>query len=222
MAISVKGSYTSSGFTNTTTITFSHGLTIAANDVLVLVLSTVSTAADDNGEYALTKDYATPGTEYGCGHHIFTRVCGSSEPSTYSFTVERWHGYRVHLLQLSGVDTDNIWDVAPSASTLSGGYGTTATASSQTITTAGALGLFYVCDGVEAISNPTNSYGDGCGGTEDRSAYVYRRIFASTGATGDASATLANDTTWRAHQLAVRPFIPTFTGIRITRHITAA
>ena len=210
MAIALKGSAVTSGSTGASgAITITHGLTIAAGDVLIAFVVTArnaGTMADNNGDYAFTEDYDWLDTTNGESHAVYSRVAGSSEPSSYAWATAAWWTYCVILLQFSGVDSDDIWDVPPSDATRDGSWGATATADSQTTTVDGALALFFVQGGGQNVTDPTNSFGDGVGqNTADPKSWVFFKSIASAGAIGSTSATLSGDTAWRTHLLALTP-----------------
>jgi len=210
VAIALKGSAVTSGSTGASgAITITHGLTISAGDVLIAFVVTkrnAGTMADNNGDYAFTEDYDWLDTTNSQSHAIYSRVAGSSEPSSYAWATAAWWTYCVILLQFSGVDSDDIWDVPPSDATRDGSWGATATADSQTTTVDGALALFFVQGDGESVSNPTNNFGNGVGqNTADPKSWVCSKSIASAGAIGSTSATLAASAAWRTHLLALTP-----------------
>jgi len=93
--------------------TITHGLTIIENDVLVAVIH-----INDYHSYGVASsgftedvDQSTIGTS---SFMLCHKVAGASEPGTYTWDVDTTSDYGgVTLLQFRGVDTDNVWDVAP-------------------------------------------------------------------------------------------------------------
>lgn len=209
MAISVVATATAtanSGAGGTASIT--HGLTIAANDVLIAVVhgnfSPITLAS--SGDYQFTEDYSRETDANSLPQCIYSRVAGDSEPSAYTWSLTAWVSYWIGLLQLRGVDTASIWDVAPSSGTLGTVWGTTCTAPTMTISTAGALGLL-IGQGNQVLSGATDDYADDIGLDTSPISRVWRRTWSSTGATGTTDCTLADTGAGRLHQVAIKPYV---------------
>lgn len=206
MAISFIASATANGNAGGGgTASITHGLTIQANDVLIaLVRCTDTPSAMSSVDSVFTEDYARETDASSMPECIYSRVAGSSEASSWSWTVKTWTNYDIIILQFRGVDTSDIWDVIPAAGTLGTGYGTTATAPSITTETDGAMGLLIVYS-AQAESDPTDDYADGISASLNFKHAIWRRTWATAGATSTAACTLAGNCTWRIHQVALKP-----------------
>jgi hypothetical protein len=208
VAISVIATATANGGSGGSgSASITHGLTIAANDVLIAVFNEYPGGAiASTGDYQFTEDYARETDANGLGQCIYSRVAGASEPSAYTWSMPTWTAYWICLLQLRGVDTSSIWDVAPSVDTFGTVWGTTCTAPSMTIATAGALGLL-IGQGTKVLSGATDDYADDIGLDTSPISRVWRRTWSSTGATGTTDCTLAATGAGRLHQVAVKPSV---------------
>jgi len=223
-AISNTGSNTASGTGTTASIT--HGLTINSGDVVVAVIHANSGAqiTDNNGAtpFVETFEEDTAATAAD-GRYMFAyRVSAGSEPSSYSWTLDASVTWTIIVRVFSGVDTSSVWDVAPAVGTRTGSSedGTTATAPSVTINTAGAMGLVWVLtDGTVTYSDPTNSYaGEVEKGGVGSSQVSYSRTFVGTGLSGTTAVTINTSQDWVAFQIALKSGVnaPTVTTVAAT------
>jgi alpha-tubulin suppressor-like RCC1 family protein len=112
----------------------------------------------------------------------------------------------VQLRVFRNVDTTDIWDVAPAATTRSSGTSGTATAPSMTVTTAGSLGLLAVISDSTGVnwSGPGNGYGNEIEIQSNRAQASFTRVWSSAGATGTTSVSQTNGD-FNAHQIALKP-----------------
>jgi hypothetical protein len=209
--IAETGHNTNTGSSGTS-ISITHGLTINNGDVVVAMMlanSTGDTITDNNGSYAFSQAIQEEAAGGGVSlrYAIFYRVAGASEPSTYTWSLASSTNWGIVLRVFSGVDNTSVWDVAPSTSTRSyGSSGTTATAPSMTTVTPGAMGIVaFFTDGNRQYSNITNGYGTLVQEYAQRAVASAIRTWASAGATGTTSGTLASSDDWTAHQFALKP-----------------
>jgi hypothetical protein len=207
-SISETGSATNVG--GGTTVSITHGQTIAANDVIVAMIHSNDAGndiTDNNGAYAFTEEFEETNSSETSTYAIYYRVAGASEPATYSWNIDNNTEWSVQIRIFSGVDTASVWDVAPSASTRSSaGSGTTATAPTMTTSNDGAMGIIAIfSDSTETFSNPTNGYGTEVEPASSIAQASYIRTWASAGATGTSSADLSASNDWLAHQFALKP-----------------
>ena len=212
MAISIINS-TSVAQASGTSIVITHGFTIAADDLLVAVIN----SNGDNMPHASSSSLFTqaylfsPGSGSTYTASVWTRKAGSSEGSTYTFTVcNEADRASIILYQIRGVDTTTCWDVAPSVDTDTNGVSASVTVPSITIATAGALGILAAGgdSGSATLSDPTNGYGSEveveAGG---QATACYTQTWGSTGATGTATVTLsASLNNWGFH-MALKPAV---------------
>src|SRR3972149_1043029 len=109
------------GVGTTGTISITHGLTIQAGDVIVVTITAngdAGTLVDNNGATPFTKEFGEqqPGSGASAYYSIFSRVCGSSEPSAFAFTLGgTFDGpSEITVPQFRNVDPQQRWEVAPS------------------------------------------------------------------------------------------------------------
>jgi hypothetical protein len=186
------------------------GLVIEAGDVVVATVCVNAGGAaitDQNGGDAFTEDFQET-DPLGNTTAWFSRVAGASEPSTYTWSHSGGSTHWSIIVRvLKGVDTTDIWDVAPSAGTRNDGSGATITAPTMTVATDGAMGILWASldSSSTAWSGPTNGYHDQVetpnGGFEQGS---YIRLWQA-GATGTSSASIVPSDAWVAHQVALKP-----------------
>jgi hypothetical protein len=191
------------------TASVTHGLTINAGDVVIAIVHanySGGSISDNNGAYPFTQAIQEDNPGQSSRYAIYYRVAGSSEPSTFSWTLSSSAEWSVLLRVFSGVNTTSVWDVAPSTSTRAyAGSGSIATAPSMTTSTDGAMGIVvFVSDSTVSWSAPTNGYGTGVQDAT-RSVGSFVRLWATAGSTGTAGATLSASNDWLAHQIALKP-----------------
>ena len=209
MAISEVGSAVAGG--SGTAVSVTHGLSIAANDIVVVALHSdaASTQTDNNGAYPLTKPYGigTPGDVSTTS--VWVRVAGASEPAAYAFTLGATQNWSIVVRVFRGCDPSVIWDVTPAAARTATGTSITLTAPTMTITNAGAMGVCaFFADRTGVFSNITNSYGtEVMHGTAlpGRLVSTFIRANLSAGATGTTSCDLSSSDDWAAYQFALKP-----------------
>lgn len=192
-------------------ISFTHGLTIVAGDVLVAFINVNgagNTVADNNGATPFTEDDHAANPD-SASAYIFRRVCGSSEPSAYAFTLGSSNRRSIQIRQYRGVDS-SVWDVAPSASTRDTGSGdTTAEAPSINIATAGACSLVFMADDFTPTTTTFSSINNSYGNVKSETGQQYQvgadKTGLSTGATGITTITSSANVAWIAWQVALKP-----------------
>lgn len=191
-----------------------HGLTLQANDVVVATINAngvSNTVTDNNGSTPFTFD------DYGdnpdsARFYVFRRVVGSSEPSTYAWTLGTSNRWSVVLRQYRGVDTSVVWDVAPSASTRSTGtLMSTASASAITIVTNGAMGLVLMGDDAFPTTTTYTSVDNGYGNVQSESGRQYQatvdKANLAPGSTGATAITSSANVSYVIYQVALRPSV---------------
>lgn len=194
-------------------ISFTHGLTLLSGDVLVAFINVNgagNTVTDNNGSTAFTEDDHAANPDSATAY-VFRRVCGSSEPSAYAFTLGSSNRSSISLRQYRGVDS-SVWDVAPSASTRSTGSGdTTAEAPACTIATAGACGLVLMADDFLPTTTTYSSINNGYANVRSEEGQEYQvtadKTGLSTGSTGVTTITSSANVAWVAWQCALKPAI---------------
>lgn len=207
MAITEVGNDIEGGQSATPQIT--HGLTINADDVLVIEVfingpntitdtSSVTLVDDSQESLGAAEQYA-----------IFSRIAGGSEPSVYTFSANssRWQTV-IRVFDGCNVSSEAAkWDVTPSASTSAQGTSTTATAPAMTTSVDNTMGIFFVFADTRlttVYSAPTNSYGTAVAtsGQRDSSTFIVEH---GTAGSETASCTVAPSTAWGAIQVALAP-----------------
>jgi len=176
-----------------------------------------TTHTDNNGSTPFTKET----DEQGNGTHsiaTFYRVLGGSEPATYNFDLSSSQNKSIIYQEFSLIDTSDVWDVPPSATTSDEGTGTTATAPSMTTSNDGAMGVIFAAVDSSGVtfSAPTNSYTNLISEPDNRSSACASRVFATAGATGTTALTLGSDD-WIIHQFALKPAAVTGGDIAVLR-----
>ena len=192
-------------------ISFTHGLTIASGDVIVATINVNgagNTVTDNNGSTPFTSADSAANPDSATAY-VFHRVCGSSEPSAYAFTLGSSNRRCIVLRQYRGVDS-SVWDVAPSASTRSTGSGdATAEAPACTIVTTGACGLVLMCDDFLPTTTTFSSIDNGYANVKSESGQEYvataDKLGLSTGTTGVTTITSSANVSWVAWQVALKP-----------------
>jgi len=188
-----------------TDVTYTHGLTIQAGDVLIASVHanlSGNTVTDANPSYPFTSDHYEDSTD-SARHYVFSRVAGSSEPDHYHFTLGSSTRWAIVIAQFRGVDS-TIWDVTPATggTSVSGGWdggGYSVTVPSMTVNTAGACGLIFLASDSdptgESFSNPTNGYANLVQETGQQIVATCNRVGLSAGATGTVKITQLSTTT---------------------------
>jgi len=214
MAISEVGN-ASADAASGTAVSVTHGLTIAANDVIVATVHAngASTAvSDNNGAAAFTFD------DYGSSAdsarlYVFHRIAGASEPSAYAFTLSTSARWSIVVRVFRGVDTSSVWDVAPSGTQCQiepyeGGV-TACVSTDMTVATAGAAGLILISDDyaptTNSFSDPTNGYGNEKEEAGQQVQATYTRLGLSTGAVGTVTVTAASTAYPVIYHVALKP-----------------
>lgn len=195
-------------------VSITHGLTIVAGDVLTAFINvngTGNTATDNNGSTAFTE--TTHGDQPAAGSavmYIFERVAGSSEPSSYAWTLGTSDRWSIVICQDRGVDS-TIWDVAPSGANISTDDtgGTTSTCSAITIATSGALGRVAMGDDFNptttTFSSVNNSYTLSRSESGQQYIVVAEKAGLSTGSTGTTVITSSSTVRTVQWQMALKP-----------------
>lgn len=198
------------------TVTVS-GIDIQEGDVIVAVMHSneVTGALSGDATYTFTKDFEETNPSIDTGlYGVFSRVATASEPTSYQFNHSGLADRNeVQLSVFRNVDTSNIWEVAPSASTrASGDSGTTATSPTLTTSNDGALGIVFALrdsgatTGFTAINEGyTNEVSLGTGG--DQCTFMWSRMFLVAGSQPAVDATLSADDAWVIHQFALKPAV---------------
>lgn len=209
---------------SSSTVSVTHGLTILEDDVIVAVvnenfISAGATHSDNNGANSFTGAFQEDHPDVvGADSHysIWTRVAGASEPSSYSFSSSSTNnsGKQVVVYQLRGIDTSNIWDVAPSASTRNfvtqASASTTATTPTAINGGAGNIGLaIFTSDGTATFSNYSQAFTDEIeDATPTRSIAVVSREYTTTGSKAGPQATLSSSDDHVSHHLILNAAPP--------------
>ncbi len=195
-----------------TSLSVTHGLTINEDDVVIAMMhqnTALETFSDDNGIYPFTEAYADDGEDT---HHyaIYYRVAGASEPATYSFSTTRDDDWSLIIRVFSGVNTTDVFDVAPSAATQNSyadySQGQTLTVDEITIVKAGAVGIIYCFSDTgqtNVYSNPTNGYDNYTGATAGWPSGSFLKTH-TTGATGSTSITQTKTQDWTVNHFALK------------------
>lgn len=205
MAISEVGSgYCISSNTAAGTISATHGLSIQAGDIVTALVSINETAdfqstlSDNNGSYPFTTLYEYAESD---GNTLITRYCyrvaGSSEPATYSWTINGTNQYGViHIRVFRGCDTSSPWDVAPSEGMHVYGSNSPETSASLTTTTNGALAIAWCSgDGNNSLFAlvTANGYGNELEYGSYYNAASYTRACPTAGVIGTMEVSLSPD-----------------------------
>lgn len=209
MAISFIAATSADAATGNVSIT--HGLSITSGDVIVATINANgagNTVTDNNGSTAFTADHNTANPDSG-SYYVFSRVCGGSEPATYSWTLGSSNRWSVVLRQYRGVDA-TIWDVAPGASTVTTGLvSATAVASSITIATSGACGLVLMGDDAFPTTTTFTSIDNSYANTQSETGQQYQttsdKLGLSTGSTGATTVTSSANVSYVIYQVALKP-----------------
>lgn len=221
------GNNTNSAATGSTA-SITHGLTINADDVIIIIVhadgNTGSQGFTDNNSPFTFTEAIQENSAADSTYAIYYRVAGSSEPSSYSFTMDSSDDWAIQIRVFSGVDTASVWDVAPSVSTRATvGAGTTVNAPSMTTSNDGAMGIVVgLTDSAETFAGANNSYGtevEDLGGNRGTASYI--RTWTTAGSTGATTITMDGSNDVMGHQFALKPsaavnVAPTITSIADT------
>jgi hypothetical protein len=230
MAITEVGNHQNSSYS--TAVTDTHGLSIAADDVVVCLILHLDTAScsDNNGANAFTGGIVDMDALGTVVHYsIYYRVAGASEPSTYAFTLSGSDvNWAIQTRVFRGVDTSSPWNVLSHDNLHATGLTHSAEVAPSIVTTRdGCLALAYFFHNTNALTWATIDNGFGAD-LERNAAYPsmgsYTKTIASAGEVGATTAGFNQlDCATSGGQAALQPPASTdFTGIRVTHHITAA
>lgn len=203
MAISRIASATNTG--TGTAVSVTHGMTLAAGDVLEAVVHANSnpTISDNNGAAAWTQ----VAQRNGAGSNrvaIFRRTVTGSEGASFAFALNSSQAWSLQVVQYRGVHTD-VYDVTPSDSTVASGNSALATSSDETTLTDGAMAVVLVLtDGTVTYSGPTNGFADEVE-VGNMPQATYRKEIPTAGAVGAVSVTLSGSNDWLIYQYAFKP-----------------
>lgn len=192
-------------------INYTHGLTLLTDDVLVITVNAnngANTVTDNNGSTPCTEDHHRSNPDSGV-FYVFHRVCGSSEPSAYAFTLGISDRSSIIIQQFRGVDA-TVWDVAPGAGSSDTGSGdANSEAPAITILTSGACGLVLMGDDFTPTTTTFSSIDNGYGTVKSQSGQQYQvtaiKTGLSTGSTGITTITSSSTVAWVAYQVALKP-----------------
>jgi hypothetical protein len=211
MAISEIGSNTNTGNSNAPTIT--HGLTISADDLLVIILGHNSSTGFGVGSSGFTLDHEFVSNSAVHGG-VFTKIAGGSEPSSYTLS-SGTNDWTLLIRQFRGVKVNGthaeIFDVDPTVATASSA-GTSTPLSVGTITTAydNALAIFwgFVDSSTITFAAPDNSYGTVVKVDNDsvhRSTIsAIRQIASASTSVGTTTCSIGSGKYWGCGQFALR------------------
>jgi hypothetical protein len=209
VAIAEVGKHSSGGWGSALADT--HGLTIAANDVVIVTLnaswnSPVVTFSDNNGSTPFTSHHSRAAFDGYVRWQWWYRVAGSSEPSSYAFTSSANTDWSMMVRVFRGVDTDNIFDLTVSSAASDSGTSATATASTRTTNYAGSLAIAtFVNKDVKTYSSPTNGFAEELEQSANTATQAsYTKAIPSIGAIGATSVTLSGSVEWEARMYALR------------------
>jgi hypothetical protein len=193
--------------TTGTAISVTHGISIAAGDVIIVQINNNGTSAvsDNNGAFTFVNDFTT--TYASARFGVWSRIAGATEPAAYAFTIAASQRWSLIIRVFRSVDVD-IYDVAPAAGNFAEDTSTTPTAPSITIANAGAMGLFTALldynNGV--FSGPSDNYGTEVERQAAQSMASYIRIWDAPGATTTVQCTMdSGSDDWGACQFALKP-----------------
>lgn len=210
MAISELGNHASSNWG--TAMSDTHGLVIAANDVVVIDMVSAwtdpfVTLTDNNGAYTFTKAGNFPFDNGSVQMHCWYRVAGASEPAAYAFTGDESASWGMIVRVYRGVDTANVWDVEPHSTRDDDGTGTTATAPTITTNYDGSLAVCRVWTNSTSVtfSDPTNGFaGAKANPTGQSNGVSYTKLLGGAGAVGATACTISGSAGWAALLYALR------------------
>jgi len=164
-----------SGGSGSTSFSITHGLTLQVGDLIVVTINDLMTGSAETmtptGTYQCTNSRNAAGgartvagfevdTTTG-GFWVFHRIVTTPASETaYTFTGSDAVAYSIMAMQFRGVHAD-VWDVKPDTAgyATSAPTGTTATAPSITIGTAGSTALLLAGVGTGSYGNGTNGIG---------------------------------------------------------------
>lgn len=192
-------------------VSITHGLTIAAGDVIIATVNANgagNTVTDNNGSTPFTADHFTENPD-SARYYVFSRVCGGSEPASYAFTLGSSARWSIVLRQYRGVDS-SVWDVAPGAGTVNTSLGDTAvTVPDITILTDGACGLALAGDDYAPTTTTYTSNNAAYGNEQAESGQQFQvtmdKLGLSTGATGTFTITCSAFVSYACYHVALKP-----------------
>ena len=170
-----------------TAVSVTHSFTILTNDVIIAHVwcdEITNTTTDNNGATPYTDAWQDrPGTA-SATQSIWSRVAGASEPVATAFTIGTSATWGIEVMQFRGVDTADIWDIAPAAGQEGSGQDEAPTTPAMTTANNGSQGIVVigVDSGSATIGTYSNSYTDEQEpGTGAISSSMVTRNFATSG-----------------------------------------
>jgi hypothetical protein len=211
MTISLIATASTDAATGNVAIT--HGLTIAAGDVIIALVNgngSGQTTTDNNGATPFTSADSAANPDSATAY-VFYRVCGDGEPSTYNFTQGSSSRWSIILRQYRGVGS-TVWDVAPAAANrAAASSAATAVAPAITIATTGAAGLVLMADDryptTTTYTSVDNSYGNAKSESGQQYTATVDRLDLSTGTTGTTTITSSAYVSYVIWQCALKPIL---------------
>lgn len=195
-----------------------HGVSIAANDVIIISVGTDASdqvVTDNNAGFNFTNAWSRTHPDAASTWYIWTWIATASEPTSYNFTLGSPQEWSLIMRVFRGVDVSGgaagIWDVAPSDGTTwthaSDSADPTAESVSITIATAGALGMILIhTDSAGVVySSPSNGYGTQVSVTNRPATAWAIQTWSSPGATGTATLTNVDADDFMMHHVALKP-----------------
>jgi len=205
----IKASASASGVS--TSISVTHGLTIAENDLVIALINAngLVTLADDNGANAFTEDFGGTSGQYSgsATMGVYSRIAGASEPATYAFSSTASDRFSILILVVENYeDVGSIWDVAPSFGELF--TGSASTVSVNPVTTSNNNSLALIHTGVDTgtvtnFSGPTNGFLEEIEEAATQASATFYKTIATAGSVGATSITLSGTTSHFSMMMAI-------------------
>lgn len=197
--------------TGSTAISVTHGFTLSANDVVIAIIHTNTAGnnvTDNNGADAFTLQSELEGSG-GNVIGVWYRVMDGTEGSTFDFTADVSQRWSITVRQLRGVDTANVFDVAPSSTNRTNHGSSPATAQAAGITTntnnALAMAVWFGDSNLgSAFSGYTLSYANEVEAGGQNTASVTLAI-STAGAITGPTATYSGAATVDSWHFAIKP-----------------
>ena len=196
-----------------TTVSVTHGLTIAANDVVIALVnlngSAARTLSDNNGGTAFTQDLVEGGSSPTRVYQVWSRVAGASEPASYNFNASSSDRWSIILVVRRGVDVASIYDVAPSVASSKFSSGSPWSANSITTSNDNSLAIaWWVADAINGTASaPSNGYGDLVTVDVDMTSACTSKVITPAGATGTTEVTNTNVSSYSSIHFALNEAI---------------
>lgn len=229
--IAQRGASTNGNSTNTS-LTINKPTGVVAGDVMIVNIgqrNNGTTAPTCAGWTAISSGAIDGGTTLGA---LLYKVAGASEPASYTFTLGAGaNNNEGTIVAFSGVDvTGTPFDVAPGSLSVSGGNGSTATATGITTVSANAAVIMFaqVNDnqsmGTWSTTSPgalTELYEDqyNASGAVDLTLGAAWATKATAGATGNGTMSIGASSRWGAQLIALKAIPPT-PSVSITPNTT--